>query len=153
MALAEKLSKLRALINDNLRIQRDNSDIRYISIGTALADVGSKQNHTIFARRGCGKTLLLQESARKLPDDIRPVYLNCEDFKRHSFPNALIEVLISLFREVDHNLTSWFGRKRELKDIIGQVLKKLEALQRTADTHIEEVKSTTSAENSSQLKG
>jgi predicted AAA+ superfamily ATPase len=56
-----------------------------------LSDVCARQNHVIFARRGCGKTLLLHYSERLLGKGFHSVYLNCEDFKRHSFPNVLIE--------------------------------------------------------------
>ena len=81
----------------------------------ALSDVAARQNHAIFGRRGCGKTLLLHHSARTLPKDIRPIYLNCEDFKKHSFPNVLIEILDALFGELERHLTGWFrGRRRGL---------------------------------------
>ncbi|HDL84941.1 MAG TPA: hypothetical protein ENH11_01190 [Candidatus Acetothermia bacterium] len=66
----------------------------------------------MFARRGCGKTLLLHHSAKNLPSDIQTVYLNCEDFKHHSFPNVLIEILDALFAELEGNLPGWFGRKK-----------------------------------------
>ena len=87
---AEKLELLREVISENLRVQRDNAPINYISVGTALQDAKAKQNHAIFARRGCGKTLLLHHSARTLKPELKSIYLNCEDFKRHSFPNVLI---------------------------------------------------------------
>lgn len=84
------LAKLRTIITENLRVQRDGDKIEYVSVGNALVDACSKQNHAIFARRGCGKTLLLHYSTRNLNSDVRSVYLNCEDFKQHSFPNVLI---------------------------------------------------------------
>jgi hypothetical protein len=51
----EKLSELRQKITESLRVQRDTDSIDYINIGNALNDAKSKQNHAIFARRGCGK--------------------------------------------------------------------------------------------------
>ena len=68
-----KLSRLRQVITENLRVQRDGEAIDYINIGTALNDACAKQNHAIFARRGCGKTLLLQHSS---PAQLRNVDLN-----------------------------------------------------------------------------
>lgn len=96
MAGKEKLSDLRKVITENLRVQRDGQSIDYINVGMALQNACSKQNHAIFARRGCGKTLLLHHSSRALESDMKSVYLNCEDFRRHSFPNVLIEILYAL---------------------------------------------------------
>src|SRR4051794_29620812 len=94
---AEKLAKLRLVITESLRVQLQTETIDYINVGHALNDAMARQNHAVFARRGCGKTLLLHQSAKGLPANIGAVYLNCEDFKRHSFPNVLIEILRSLF--------------------------------------------------------
>src|SRR5688572_26967316 len=133
MSNADKLERLRAVITENLRVQRDGEAIAYINVGTALQDACARQNHAIFARRGCGKTLLLHHSSRSLAPAIKSIYLNCEDFKRHSFPNVLIEILVSIFRELDRNLSGWFGKKKRSKDIIRNIIKKLDELQRSAD--------------------
>lgn len=140
MASKESLSRLREVISENLRVQRGGSPVQYISVGTALQDAKSKQNHAIFARRGCGKTLLLHDSARHLNSDGKAIYLNCEDFKRHSFPNVLIEILSSIFRELDRNLSGWFGKKARSKKIIQDIISKLSELQRSADRHDEEIR-------------
>jgi hypothetical protein len=141
------------VITENLRVQRDGEPIDYITIGTTLDDACAKQNHAIFARRGCGKTLLLHHSSRVLKPGLRAVYLNCEDFKRHTFPNVLIEILSSLFREFDKNLRGWFGKRKKAKDIIGDILTRLTALQKSADTHDEEVRRKTSSEASAAVDG
>jgi hypothetical protein len=62
----------------------------------------------------------------ELKEDDKAVYLNCENFKRHSFPNVLIEILRALFREIDNNLSGWFGKSKRAKNIIKDSLKKLE---------------------------
>src|SRR5210317_144154 len=109
---AQQLAALRRVINENLRVQRAGAEpVPYIDISSALSDISARQNHAVFARRGCGKSLLLHHSAKALPDDIQPVYLNCEDFKHHSFPNVLVEILDTLFGELETNLTGWFGKK------------------------------------------
>lgn len=59
--LDPKLARLRQVITENLRVQRGaNESLAYIDGSTALVDVCARQNHAIFARRGCGKTLLLK---------------------------------------------------------------------------------------------
>lgn len=97
----KKLVALRQKITESLRIQRDSSEaVPYIDASNIVGDVCARQNHAIFARRGCGKTLLLHHSSRSVDGSVRAVYLNCEDFKRHSFPNVLIEILDALFGEL-----------------------------------------------------
>ena len=157
MVEADKLSKLRELITEGLRVQRDGDPIDYINVGQALEDACSRANHTIFARRGCGKTLLLHHSRREIKPDLRSIYLNCEDFKQHTFPNVLIEILKALFREIDENQRGWFGQKARTKAIIKQVLDRLDRMHHTPDTHTEKVKETAGRESnekaSAELSG
>jgi len=128
------LKKLRLAINENLRVQRGGAKpVPYIDVSNSLSDVSARQNHAIFGRRGCGKTLLLHYSADNLPADIRTVYLNCEDFKKHSFPNVLIEILDALFAELQHQLTGWFGKKKRSRELISLIREELQDLRKNAD--------------------
>ena len=131
----EQLSALRTTINENLRVQRAGAEpVPYIDVSSALSDICARQNHAVFARRGCGKTLLLHHSAKKLPDGTQPIYLNCEDFKHHSFPNVLIEILDALFAELEANLSGWFGKKKRSKELIIQIREKLKVLREETDS-------------------
>lgn len=144
---AQKLLNLRQLITENLRIQRGGDKTPpYVDVSHALADVCAKQNHAVFARRGCGKTLLLHYSSKQLDPSIRPVYLNCEDFKQHSFPNVLIEILDALFGELEHNLTGWFGKRKRSKQLIQGIRRELAERRKSADVREEAVQKTTSSE-------
>lgn len=137
-----KLGKLRQVITENLRVEKTpGHTVTYIDVTNALSDAGARQNHTIFARRGCGKTLLLHTSARNLDASIKTVYLNCEDFKRHSFPNVLIEILDALFSELESNLTAWFGRKKQTKELIKAIRTELTNLKTAPDQEHQSVRS------------
>jgi hypothetical protein len=137
----ESLKKLRLAINESSRVQRGGADpISYIDVSNSLIDVAARQNHAVFGRRGCGKTLLLHDSAKKLPADIRAVYMNCEDFKKHSFPNVLIEILDALFAQLQLELTGWFGRKRRSRQLVVEIRKELRALQEKSDKQDTEVR-------------
>lgn len=116
----------------------------YIDAGHAIPDVSARQNHTIFARRGCGKTLLLHDSTKHLPKDTRAIYLNCEDFKRHTFPNVLIEILTALFGELEGHLGGWFGRKAKTKIILQEIIARLNTMHLAPDEHEEAIKQTQS---------
>jgi hypothetical protein len=135
------LAKLRTVINESLRVQRGGAEpINYVDVSNALTDIVARQNHVVFGRRGCGKTLLLQQSAAKLPSSIKTVHLNCEDFKNHSFPNVLIEILDALFAELEKHLSGWFGRKKRSREIIRAIRQELSALRIKADQTDEDVK-------------
>jgi hypothetical protein len=79
------------------------------------------------------------------------VYLNCEDFKQHTFPNVLVEILKALFREIDANLSGWFGKKARTKAIVKQILARLDKMHQTPDTQDEQVTHSTNEESSRGL--
>lgn len=149
--MSKDFGALRAIIQESLRVQRGGEhEVAYIDTGTTLADVMTRQNHVIFARRGCGKTLLLHHSARKLPPTTKAIYLNCEDFKKHSFPNVLIEILDALFGELERHLSGWFGKKKKSRLLIQGIRKKLDLLKSQDDTAERSVREKSSFENSLQ---
>jgi hypothetical protein len=148
MPTSAQLLALRTAITENLRVQRGGAEhIEYIDVSNSLSDAMARQNHAIFARRGCGKTLLLHQSRAKLEDSIRTVYLNCEDFKNHSFPNVLIEILDAVFRELERNLTGWFGRKKKSRAIVGGIRSQLAELKQRADAQQEQVREAQTVES------
>lgn len=141
MPTSTQLQSLRRAITESLRVQRGGADnIEYIDVSNALNDAMARQNHAIFARRGCGKTLLLHQSRAKLDSSIRTVYLNCEDFKNHSFPNLLVEILDAVFLELERNLTGWFGRKKKSRTLLAGIRSELAALKSRADARHEQVR-------------
>lgn len=154
MATDEQLDRLRLAINENLRVQRGGADpVPYIDVGSVLSDVRARQNHAVFARRGCGKTLLLHHSGRQLDPSIKSVYLNCEDFKRHSFPNVLIEILDALFGELEGNLPGWFGKKKRSRELIAGIRKELGALRTRADIQEQDIRELIKRERGASVGG
>jgi energy-coupling factor transporter ATP-binding protein EcfA2 len=150
MEIDTKLTNLRRAITENLRVQRGGAEaIPYIDVTNVLTDIGARQNHAIFGRRGCGKSLLLHHSARQLPKEIQYVYLNCEDFKKHSFPNVLIQILDALFAELQTHLTGWFGRKKKSRDIIKTIRTQLAELMPKADKQEQEIRESEAKERGS----
>ena len=73
------------------------------------------------------------KSAEKADESVKTIYLNCEDFKRHSFPDVLLEILESVFQELKQNCYGWFGRKSKLKSIIQDVINDIEAIRSQPD--------------------
>lgn len=139
--LDAKLVVLRRTINEGLRTQLGGaSGIPYIGVGSVLPDIVTRQNHVIFGRRGCGKTLLLHQLAKEVGDDITCVYLNCEDFKNHSFPNVIIEILDELFKNLEQYLTGRFIQKRKARKLIKSIRNELSDLKAKADQQEKEIR-------------
>lgn len=68
--------------------------------GRPLSRATSKRHHIVFGRRGSGKTSLLRKAAAQLTVDRRPIsFIDLERFKGHTYPDVLVSVLISTFKE------------------------------------------------------
>ena len=140
------VQKLRSVVQEGIRVQRgDTATIDYVDVGRAVSDMCAKQNHVVFGRRGCGKTLLMQTAERAVSKDIKVVYINCEDYKQHSFPNVLIEILDALFAELEANLKGWFGRKKRSRDLIKEIRADLAQLKEKPDETDRTVRTTESS--------
>lgn len=135
MLSKEQLTTLRTTIGEGLRVQQSGSDsITYVDVDGALADMQARQNHVVFARRGCGKTLLMHASAKALGPSTKRIYLNCEDFKHHSFPNVLIEIVTAVVRELGDSATGFCWTKRKFRNKATQICTSLLALRSKEDT-------------------
>jgi hypothetical protein len=149
----KQLDNLRIVITENIRVQKGGAEpVAYVDVTNALSKATARQNHVIFGRRGCGKSLLLHESTRRLESKTKVIYLNCEDFKNHSFPNVLIEILDSIFEELERNVTGWFGRKKRCKEVLAVIRKQLTALKQRADERNDKVRETFAADHSTDLE-
>jgi hypothetical protein len=147
--MSTKVESLRRIVQENIRVQRGGSEtIDYVDVSRALPDIVTRQNHVIFGRRGCGKTLLLETAKQKVGGAIRVVYINCEDYKQHSFPNVLIEILDAIFEEFEKNLKGWFGRRKRSRELIEAIRSELAKLREAEDETEKTVKETETAETS-----
>jgi hypothetical protein len=141
------VKQLRTIVQEGIRIQRGSPEhVEYVDSANAIGDAVARQNHVIFGRRGCGKTLLLHESEKRVRNDIKVVYVNCEDYKQHSFPNVLIEILDQLFRELEKNLHGWFGKKRRSRELIQEIREDLLKLKQHPDEREANVRESSSQE-------
>lgn len=140
LKMSDSVRSLRRLIQENTRIQKGAKiEIDYVDVTHALSDASTRQNHVIFGRRGCGKSLLLEKVRKGLPSQIRAIYINCEDYKHHTFPNVLIEILDAVFAEIEQHLGGWFGKKKELRELVNQLRDELAGLRKQQDEQTSKV--------------
>lgn|GEM_PF-1000078 len=147
------ITDLEKIIRENLRVQSVGAEqIPYIDTTGALPAVKSRQNDVVFARRGCGKTLLLHASAKEMSAKDIVVYVNCEDYKNHTIPNLVIEILDKVFFEIESNISTWFwGKSKKAKSIISEIRLELNRLREKPDQRQEEIKETTHRETKDGL--
>jgi hypothetical protein len=146
--MSSSVIELRRLIQENTRIQKGSPiEIDYVDVTRALADAMTKQNHVVFGRRGCGKSLLLDKVRKDLGSSIRAVYINCEDYKHHTFPNVLIEIVDAIFGEMESHLPGWFGKKKRLRALIAELRGELGHLRQQQDERSSRVVRKTEGEN------
>jgi hypothetical protein len=93
----------------------------------------------------------LDATKQKVPESVKVVYINCEDYKQHSFPNVLIEILDAIFEEFEKNLNGWFGCKKRSRELIRQVRSELADLKEKGDEVDRTIKESETAEASSSV--
>jgi Cdc6-like AAA superfamily ATPase len=151
----EKLDKLRKVITENLRIQQSGAPtIPYIDVAHAVPAAKARQNHVIFGRRGCGKTLLLEDSGKELGPTEHKLYLDCEAFKNHTFPNVLVEIIDAVLGELQRHMRFWwFGKKKVSKQLISDLRHRLAVMRSKQDETRAKVVERSSAESATRATG
>lgn len=151
--MSSSVVELRRLIQENTRTQKGSPiEIDYVDVTHALADAMTRQNHVVFGRRGCGKSLLLDKVRKGVGPSIRAIYINCEDYKHHSFPNVLIEILDAVFEEMETHLGGWFGKKKQLRVLVTNLRQELAELRKSQDTVTSRVTRKAETENKGTAK-
>lgn len=129
-----ELDKLITYLEENTRADKV-SGIDFIDPRSFKKKVRGKQNYVVFGRRGAGKSTLLK-TLNKDPNS-QTIYVNLEDYKDITFPNIIIKVLCSFYREIIKDLKnrrSFFKKKnflatrkivKDINNLIDEFEKKL----------------------------
>lgn len=94
-----RVVKLRKLINESFRVRQNHVPV-YVDVGDHLDRVRTKQHQIVFGRRGSGKSCLLIHfmNETKRTSDVRSRYILVDEFKRLTYPDVLIRLLIEILR-------------------------------------------------------
>ncbi len=88
--------KLVNLIYDCFRIRRNHKPL-YVDVGDILDRISAAQHQVIFGRRGSGKScLLIHYLNTSRPDDVLPIYILADEYKRLTYPDILIRLLVEI---------------------------------------------------------
>lgn len=106
-----ELNKLINYLEENTRADKV-SGIEFIDPRNFKEKVRGKQNYVVFGRRGAGKSTLLK-TLNKYENSLT-IYVNLEDYKDITFPNIIIKVLVTFYKEIALKLNkekSFFKKK------------------------------------------
>jgi energy-coupling factor transporter ATP-binding protein EcfA2 len=106
-----ELNKLINYLEENTRADKV-SGIEFIDPRNFKEKVRGKQNYVVFGRRGAGKSTLLK-TLNKYENSLT-IYVNLEDYKDITFPNIIIKVLVTFYKEIAFKLNkekSFFKKK------------------------------------------
>lgn len=93
----KELNKLITYLEENTRADKV-SGIEFIDPRNFKEKVRGKQNYVVFGRRGAGKSTLLK-TLNKYSKSLT-IYVNLEDYKDITFPNIIIKILVSFYKEI-----------------------------------------------------
>lgn len=141
------LKKVLKFIEENIRVTNQTT-IEYLDPKGHINRLDSKQNQVIFGRRGSGKSLLLK-SLKEQKSDIICLSINLEDFKDISFPNSIIQVLISIITQLQKNLKTEYNifsfrkwrKSKKLHNKYAKILRTLQSRLIEPDIFDESIKS------------
>lgn len=104
---AHDVDELKNLILNSFRV-RENQEPVYIDIAGNFGRISAPQHQVIFGRRGSGKSCLFIHYLRSHESDrIPPIYVLADEFKRLTFPDVLIRLLIKIMEGVPTKGHRW----------------------------------------------
>lgn len=104
---APDIDELRNLILNSFRV-RQNQDPVYVDISGNLGRIGAPQHQMIFGRRGSGKScLFVHYQKTHATDSVPPIYILADEFKRLTYPDVLIRLLIEILNGVPTKGAWW----------------------------------------------
>lgn len=127
-----ELNKLINYLEENTRADKV-SGIEFIDPRNFKEKVRGKQNYVVFGRRGAGKSTLLK-TLNKYENSLT-IYVNLEDYKDITFPNIIIKVLVTFYKEIALKLNkekSFFKKKNyfSTRKIVKKINKLIDDLNR-----------------------
>lgn len=151
-----ELNKLITYLEENTRADKV-SGIEFIDPRNFKEKVRGKQNYVVFGRRGAGKSTLLK-TLNKYENSLT-IYVNLEDYKDITFPNIIIKVLITFYREIERKLDkekSFFRKKnyfttRKINKKISNLINELNAKLIEPDSYHERKKQIKKSSNEDSI--
>lgn len=108
MLRSQEVSRLTNLVKDSFRI-RPNHNPDYVDVSGHLERFQSKQHQIVFGRRGSGKSCLFVHflNDENASNGILPIYIEGDEFKRLTYPDLLVRLLLRIFESMPSANKSW----------------------------------------------
>ena len=104
----DEVQVLTSNIKNSFRI-RPNHDPAYVNVADHLSRFRSCQHQIVFGRRGSGKSCLFVHFLhnRDANSGVLPIYVEGDEFKRLSYPDLLVRLLLRIFESMPSASRSW----------------------------------------------
>lgn len=94
MPYLNSVSDLRNHLRKILKTEESNiTYIEFVDFNKNKEKLFGPQRVVIYGRKGTGKTTLLKQADKEHNKKILPVYVDCKDYRNHSYPDLLIKIL------------------------------------------------------------
>jgi hypothetical protein len=105
---SQEVLRLTNLVKDSFRI-RPNHNPDYVDVSGHLERFRSNQHQIVFGRRGSGKSCLFVHflNDRDSNNGILPIYIEGDEFKRLTYPDLLVRLLLKIFESMPSANQSW----------------------------------------------
>ncbi|BCD99847.1 hypothetical protein [Marinagarivorans cellulosilyticus] len=146
--------QLTNLIRDSFRI-RPNHNPDYVDISGHLTRFSSKQHQIVFGRRGSGKSCLFVHFLNNsdASNGILPIYIEGDEFKRLTYPDLLVRLLLSIFEKMPDAGIKWRRLIRRPNKIQKNIDDLREILSKAEESSIKQTDGSSSEGNVGLSKG
>jgi len=105
---SQEVLRLVNLVKDSFRI-RPNHKPDYVDVSGHLDRFRSNQHQIVFGRRGSGKSCLFVHflNDKDANNGILPIYIEGDEFKRLTYPDLLVRLLLRIFENMPSADQSW----------------------------------------------
>jgi len=148
----EEIRKLKSYLESILKTEKPNIEkIEYVDFDKNKEKLLGPQRIVVYGRKGAGKTILLRQVEKiNKKEDIFPLYIDCKDYKGHTYPDLLIKILLLLFKKLKSSQKNIF-KKIYSKILFDEEIKKLKEILNNPDYVKKEINKETSADVKADL--
>jgi len=149
-----EVSRLTNLVKDTFRI-RPNHNPAYVDVSDHLSRFRSCQHQIVFGRRGSGKSCLFVHFLhdKEASNGILPIYVEGDEFKRLTYPDLLVRLLLCIFESMPSANQSWRKWIRRPNPIQRNIYDLRKVLSRAEETQVRETDGSASEQGAELVKG
>ncbi len=151
---SKEVSRLTNLVKDSFRI-RPNHNPTYVDVSDHLSRFCSCQHQIVFGRRGSGKSCLFVHFLhdKDASNGVLPIYVEGDEFKRLTYPDLLVRLLLRIFESMPSAKQSWRRWIRRPNTIQRHIDDLRKVLSQAEETRVRQTDGSASEQGAELAKG